>query len=226
MSRPTWPASHGAAGGRHDPDPPLPRRPLYRAIDRAGNTSKQRSLWLRVDRTGPTVEVEGITDGTSYVDSGTLTPNWTVSNSTSGAAGTNNFALLDGNQIRRDKTIKVADLPLGEHTLMITAKYQAGNVTTKTVKFTTTTSLTDLHTLVNGYPATRTISATQGRPTQRQPQPGRGRPERRRQGHRGDRTEHLPQPRQHPQRPQATGTTGPRRASPDHLNPYLTRETA
>ncbi|WP_212819623.1 PQQ-dependent sugar dehydrogenase [Polymorphospora rubra] len=133
---------------------------LYRAVDRAGNTSRQRSLWLRVDRTGPTVDVSGITDGASYGNSGTLTPDWTVTDTTSGVAGNTNLARLDDREIRRGRTIRLADLPPGEHTLVVTATDRAGNTTTRTVRFTTTTSVADLRALVDGYAAAGTISAT------------------------------------------------------------------
>ncbi|MEU1885412.1 hypothetical protein ABZ491_08010 [Micromonospora rifamycinica] len=131
----------------------------YRAVDGAGNTSREGSRWLKIDRTAPDVQVSGLTDGTSYGDSGTVTVDWTVTDGGAGPGINPDSALLDGKRVARGATVALSGLPLGGHTLVVTAKDKAGNTTTRSVAFTTTTSFADLRALVDGYRAAGTVSA-------------------------------------------------------------------
>ncbi|WP_420116180.1 FIMAH domain-containing protein [Micromonospora sp.] len=131
----------------------------YRAVDAAGNTSRQGSQWLKIDRTAPEVQVSGLTDGTAYGDSGTVTVDWTVTDTGSGPGINPDSALLDGKRVARGATVTLSGLPLGSHTLTVTAKDKAGNTTNRSVTFTTTTSFADLQALVDGYRSAGTVSA-------------------------------------------------------------------
>ena len=131
----------------------------YRAVDGAGNTSRQGSQWLKIDRTAPAVQVSGLTDGTSYGDSGAVTVDWTITNTGSGPGINPDSALLDGKRVARGATVALSSLPLGSHTLVVTAKDKAGNTTTRSVTFTTTASFADLQALVDGYRSAGTVSA-------------------------------------------------------------------
>ncbi|MFJ6198180.1 LVIVD repeat-containing protein [Micromonospora sp. NPDC092111] len=132
----------------------------YRAIDGAGNTSKESSLWLKVDKTAPGVDVSGLTDGASYGDSGTVTVDWAIADAASGPGINPDSGLLDGKRVTRGTTIALSSLPLGGHTFVVTAKDKAGNTTTKSIAFTTTTSFADLRALVDGYRSAGTVSAS------------------------------------------------------------------
>ncbi len=132
----------------------------YRAIDSAGNTSKEGRIGLKLDKTAPTVTVSGLTAGASYGDSGSVTLDWAITDATAGPGINPESALLDGKRVARGATIELSGLPLGAHTVVVTAKDRAGNSTTRTILFTTTASFTDLRAHVDRYQAAGTISAS------------------------------------------------------------------
>ena len=116
----------------------------YRAIDNAGVPSREKTLLLRLDKTAPTVAITGIEDGATYGDSTTLRPRWTATDATSRINKVD--ARLDGKKIRSGDPIDLSALPLGGHQLTVTATDNAGNASTTSIAFTTTTSFADLQT--------------------------------------------------------------------------------
>ncbi|NHC14961.1 family 16 glycoside hydrolase [Motilibacter deserti] len=139
-----------AAAGEHTVD--------YRATDATGNVSTVKSVSFKVDAAAPTVTVTGLADGSTHGDSGTLTPSWTATDATSGLSGSVT-ATLDGKAIASGSTVTLYELALGEHTLVVTAKDNAGNTTTRTVTFTVGTSFADIKALIAQFNADGTISA-------------------------------------------------------------------
>jgi glucose/arabinose dehydrogenase/PKD repeat protein len=123
----------------------------YRATDAAGNESEVGSVRFRVDGTGPDVTVSGVQDGATYGDSTTRTVSWTATDPVSGPAGT--AATLDGESIASGATIRLWELTLGEHALVVTSTDKAGNATVRHVTFTVSTSLADLKALVDRFRA-------------------------------------------------------------------------
>ncbi|MEU3458013.1 hypothetical protein ABZ671_31145 [Micromonospora sp. NPDC006766] len=131
----------------------------YRALDNSGYPTKEGTVWLKLDKTAPTVAVSGVADGASYGSSGSVTVDWTVSDATSGPGATPESGLLDGKRVTRGSSITLSGLLLGSHTLEVTGKDKAGNTATKSVTFTVTTSFADLQAHVDGFKSTGTISA-------------------------------------------------------------------
>jgi PKD repeat protein len=113
---------------------------LYRATDNGGNVSEVGSVTVKIDRTQPTVAVSGVTDGASVGTSKDVT--WTATDATSGIDTVT--ATVDGATVAADQPLALWRLPLGSHTLVVTAKDKAGLVRTTTTTFTTTTSLAEL----------------------------------------------------------------------------------
>ncbi|MEU8262017.1 hypothetical protein AB0C02_15505 [Micromonospora sp. NPDC048999] len=132
----------------------------YRALDNNGYPTKEATVWLKIDKTAPTVSVSGLANGASYGNSGSVTVDWTVSDATSGPAATPESGLLDGKRVTRGTSIVLSGLTLGSHTFEVTAKDKAGNTTTKSITFTVKTSFADLQAFVDGYKSTGTISAS------------------------------------------------------------------
>jgi hypothetical protein len=128
----------------------------FRAADAAGNESEVGSVSFRIDSAGPVVTVGGVQDGATYGDSTTRTVSWTASDAVSGVAGT--VATLDGAAIVSGAQLRLWELDLGEHVLVVTSTDRAGNETTRHVAFTVTTSLTDLRALVDRFRADGRVS--------------------------------------------------------------------
>jgi hypothetical protein len=95
---------------------------------------------VKLDKTAPVVAVSGVTEGASVGNAGDLT--WTASDATSGIDTVT--ATVDGATVAADQPLALWRLPLGGHTLVVTAKDKAGLVTTTTRTFTTTTSILTL----------------------------------------------------------------------------------
>jgi arabinoxylan arabinofuranohydrolase len=102
------------------------------------------------------VTVGGVQDGATYGDSGTRTVSWTASDAVSGVAGT--MATLEGAAIVSGAQLRLWQLDLGEHVLIVTATDGAGNETARRVAFTVTTSVTDLNALIDRFRAEGRLS--------------------------------------------------------------------
>ncbi|MEO5665707.1 MAG: Ig-like domain-containing protein, partial [Nocardioides sp.] len=126
----------------------------YRSVDVAGNAEADRSVEVVVegtppgDTTAPTVAVTGVTDKATYGDSRRPQVAWTATDAGSGVATVT--ASLDGAAIQPG-VLDLWRLPLGRHTLTVTATDRAGNSAATSVVFTTRTSLTDLRRLVKQF---------------------------------------------------------------------------
>jgi hypothetical protein len=148
----TWTSYAGAVtvgtDGSHGVD--------YRATDAAGNVSTIGSISFRIDATAPTIAVTGLADGDSRGDSGEATVSWSSTDATSGVESTS--ATLDGSAIAADTVLRLTDLALGEHTLVVTAADKAGNTATRSITFEVTTSLADLDALLTRYNTDGTVS--------------------------------------------------------------------
>jgi hypothetical protein len=112
---------------------------LFRATDNGGNVSEVGSVTVKIDKTTPVVEVDGVTDGGS-VGNASDDPTWAATDAVSGVGSVS--ATLDGAAV--EAPVELWRLALGEHRLVVTAVDNAGHQTTTTVVFTVTTSLAEL----------------------------------------------------------------------------------
>ncbi|UUZ80355.1 discoidin domain-containing protein [Paenibacillus sp. P26] len=122
----------------------------YRSTDKAGNVETVKSIGFNLDATAPSVTVSGVVYGT-FNDSLDITPTVTLSDSLSGVDSGMTTVTLDTYGIRQGTTIPLYTLPLGSHTLIVTASDMAGNTGTQTVIFQTTTSIESLQALVTRF---------------------------------------------------------------------------
>ncbi|MFC9608166.1 PQQ-dependent sugar dehydrogenase [Streptomyces niveus] len=129
----------------------------YRATDNGGNVSEVGSLTVRIDRTGPTVTATGIDADGVYGDSKRPTPVFSATDAVSGGATVT--ATVDGKAVTSGQALELWRLPLGNHDLTVRARDKAGNVTTKTVAFTTRTSYADIRALITQLRADGLITA-------------------------------------------------------------------
>jgi glucose/arabinose dehydrogenase len=113
---------------------------LFRATDNGGNVSPVGSVSIKIDKTQPTLAVSGVTDGATVGNSGEVT--WTAADATSGLDTV--AATVDGTAVAGDRPLELWRLPLGAHTLVVTAKDKAGLTRTVTTTFSTSTSLSEL----------------------------------------------------------------------------------
>ncbi|MEV0040134.1 PQQ-dependent sugar dehydrogenase [Streptomyces sp. NPDC050804] len=130
---------------------------LYRATDSGGNVSEVGTLTVRIDKSGPSVTVTGLDADGTYGDSERPAPVITATDAVSGGATAT--ATLDGAAVTSGQPVQLWRLPLGGHDLKVTAQDRAGNTTTRTVHFTTGTSLADLEALIPRLRAEGLITA-------------------------------------------------------------------
>ncbi|GAA1268671.1 lectin [Sphaerisporangium rubeum] len=127
---------------------------LYRATDSGGNVSAIGKLTVRIDKTAPAVTVSGV-ESRSYGDSASITPVFSATEATSGPADVT--ATIGDRTVVSGAALPLWTLPLGEHTLTVTARDKAGNSTKKTVTFQVTTSFDDLGALLESFKAAGTV---------------------------------------------------------------------
>ncbi|NEE03512.1 carbohydrate-binding protein [Phytoactinopolyspora halotolerans] len=126
----------------------------YRATDNGGNVSEAGSVDIKIDKTAPTVSVDGVEDGAEYPASETLELDFGGDDATSGVAAVQ--ASLDGEPVQAG-TLELWTLSVGEHELVVTVTDEAGLQASTSVGFVVTTSLADLGAIIDGYLATGAI---------------------------------------------------------------------
>ncbi|RTE10819.1 discoidin domain-containing protein [Paenibacillus whitsoniae] len=121
---------------------------------RLTNTTDVQSVTVKIDKTAPTITVTGLVYGT-YTDSMDVTPILTLSDNFSGVDGSKTMVTLStyGEQqaVQQGAAIPLYTLPLGSHTLIVTASDLAGNTDIQTITFQTTTSIESLQALVTRF---------------------------------------------------------------------------
>ncbi len=123
---------------------------------RDDETTEVESVSFDIDATAPEVSVDGVSDGDEAGNSGSFSVD--ASDATSGLATVQ--ISIDGNVVGTEVPLEVAlaSLSLGDHTLVVEATDVAGNTTTVTIAFTTTTSFDDIFALIDAYEADGAIS--------------------------------------------------------------------
>lgn len=101
-----------------------------------------------VDTTPPVVTVGGVTAGAALGDSGVLKPTWSASDASGIESVT---ATLADAPLKVGAKVELWKLPLGAHTLVVTATDKAGVTAKQSVSFTTVTSFKDVTALVQQF---------------------------------------------------------------------------
>lgn len=129
----------------------------YRSTDKAGNVEAVKSINFMLDSTSPTILVSVPDDGSTYDDSGDLTPLSALSDSLSGVDNSKTTVTLDTYTYQIGSTTQLYMLPLGLHTLVISSSDLAGNQVSKTVHFQTVASIDSLKVLLTRFVKTNGI---------------------------------------------------------------------
>lgn len=123
----------------------------YRSTDQAGNAEAARTMSFNVDVTGPAISVS-VTQST-YSNAVDLTPQFAVTDDMSGVDPGKTVVELDGQPLQQGIAVPLYTLPLGLHSLTITAQDRAGNRSNQTATFQTAASIQSLQDLVNRFMA-------------------------------------------------------------------------
>ncbi len=122
----------------------------YRSTDNAGNVEAAKTISFNLDSTAPNITVMNVVYG-NYNDSLDVTPVIKLDDSLSGVDSSKTTVTLDGNAVQQGATIPLYTLPLGSHTIIVTASDLAGNTSNKEIVFRTTTSIQSLRDLVTRF---------------------------------------------------------------------------
>jgi cytochrome c len=128
----------------------------YHAVDLAGNSEALKAATIKIDGTKPTLMVAGIADGVIYGDATDVVLTWHAEDATSGV--TSVTGSLDDEPVTTGRALSLYSLPLGTHKLAVRAKDAAGNVTSQSLTFATTTSTRDLSQLLTRFRASNRLS--------------------------------------------------------------------
>jgi endo-beta-N-acetylglucosaminidase D/PKD repeat protein len=122
----------------------------YRTTDNAGNIEATKESSFKLDMVSPTV-TSSVYAGEIYTDAEDLNLEISVTDDLSGADLSMTAIMLDGVMLKQGETLELYKLPLGSHTLNVTASDFAGNPGNLNVEFQTTTSIDSLRTLVTKF---------------------------------------------------------------------------
>ncbi|ULL16622.1 hypothetical protein DVH26_20550 [Paenibacillus sp. H1-7] len=120
----------------------------YYSQDKDGNAETEKTLNIQHDATGPAIQSIAPVNNGRYSDSEQLTIQVNVGDTGSGLNPDLTVITLDGNPVQQGAVIQLYTLPLGAHTLNITAKDMAGNTRSVAVPFTTETSIASLKAVI------------------------------------------------------------------------------
>ncbi|MFD2661296.1 pectinesterase family protein [Paenibacillus thailandensis] len=109
---------------------------------------------ITIDATAPVIQVSVLEDVYSSVD---WIPDIELSDEISGIDDSKTVVTLDGIELPLGEAVALYDLPLGSHTLVVSATDFAGNTETVTVHFRTVTSIGNLAALVERFARTGDI---------------------------------------------------------------------
>ncbi|WP_220182732.1 ThuA domain-containing protein [Sphaerisporangium album] len=128
----------------------------YRAVDNAGTAEQEKAAVLKIDGTRPTLMVSGVSDGEAYGDSQDLRITWQAVDTTSGVKTTS--GTLDGASLAAGTVLPLFTQALAGHTVAVTATDNAGNSLTTNVRFSVTTSMRDMQSLIDRFHSTGWLS--------------------------------------------------------------------
>jgi hypothetical protein len=97
-----------------------------------------------------------VADGYIYGDAADVVLSWHAEDATSGVASVT--GALDGETVTSGRAFALYQLPLGTHGFSVAATDTAGNVTSQSLTFATTTSMRDIGQLLTRFRATSRLS--------------------------------------------------------------------
>ncbi len=130
---------------------------VYWSVDKAGNVEQAHTVSVSIDKKAPSIVVTVPGDNSIYEGSGDLTPQIKLTDNLSGVDTSKTTVKLDSHSYQIGTTIPLYTLPLGQHTLVVSSSDLAGNQVSKTVQFTTATSIDSLKALVKRFVDTKWI---------------------------------------------------------------------
>ncbi|WNR42916.1 hypothetical protein [Paenibacillus roseipurpureus] len=119
----------------------------YRSKDAAGNVGSTETINVNVDTIAPDTNISLSPDGVYWIDQD-MVINVSVMDAGSGIDVTKTSVLLDGRPVQQGETIAVYKLPLGQHTLIVSATDLAGHTQSKSSTFETKVNLESLKALL------------------------------------------------------------------------------
>ncbi len=105
---------------------------MYNAADYADNVETAKTLNVKLDKTAPHLAITS-PQAQDYSHAETFALAWTSDDALSGIAS--DSATLDGSTVTNGQVIDASHLSLGDHTLVVIVKDNAGNITTRSVVF-------------------------------------------------------------------------------------------
>ncbi|MCA0757826.1 hypothetical protein KP806_22450 [Paenibacillus sp. N4] len=135
----------------------------YRSTDNEGNAEEAKTASIQIDKTAPAIAVnstvsnlynEAVTGSAnihSYSDALQFLLSASVTDSGSGVDASQTKATLDSQNYLPGEAIALYTLPLGSHTLVVTASDLAGNQASRTFTFETKASIDGLKQLVSYF---------------------------------------------------------------------------
>lgn len=123
----------------------------YWSVDSAGNVEQPNTVTVSIDKSAPNISVTAPAEGSNYENSGTLTLQFTLTDSLSGVDNTKTTVTLDTYSYQPGATISLYKLLLGQHTFIVTYGDLAGKLGSKTVQFRTIATVSSLQALVTHF---------------------------------------------------------------------------
>ncbi|CAN7720636.1 hemoblobin-interacting domain-containing protein [Paenibacillus sp. LjRoot56] len=123
----------------------------YRSTDNAGNQELFKSNSVNLDSTGPEISVTSPVIGSSFLDSGDFTPQFTTVDGLSGVDSSKTIIQLNGKPLKQVVGTPLYTLPLGLNKIEVMAYDEAENAQKVTVMFSTYTNLESLVALVTRF---------------------------------------------------------------------------
>jgi len=132
-----------------------------RATDMAGNIENPvASTTFKIDWTEPAITVSSPT-ATTYLHTDRLPMSFGATDSLSGVAST--IATIDGVDVTNGQTIQLLTLPVGAHTLSVSASDRAGNTSATSTVFTIVATVDSLIGAVNTFVSAGQLDASTAR---------------------------------------------------------------
>ncbi|WP_169089299.1 glycoside hydrolase family 2 TIM barrel-domain containing protein [Paenibacillus sp. PL91] len=131
---------------------------VYWSVDKVGNVEQAHTVSFSMDKKAPSIAVTVPGDNSIYEDSGDLTPQINLTDNLSGVDSSKTTVTLNTYSYQIGTTITLYKLPLGQHTLVVSSSDLAGNQVSKTVQFTTATSIDSLKALVKRFANNKEIN--------------------------------------------------------------------
>ncbi|KRF42973.1 OmpL47-type beta-barrel domain-containing protein [Paenibacillus sp. Soil787] len=123
----------------------------YRSTDYAGNEEQSKTVSFNLDSTAPVITVMSPIEGSNYLNSGELTPQFMTVDSASGMDDSKTMISLNNKPLQQGEKLSLYTLPLGLNQLNISSGDTAGNTQVVTLTFFTYANIDSLSTLVTRF---------------------------------------------------------------------------